>query len=155
MWLSLEILASDVPLSVKRGFKNLDITVTGSSPPISHRGSSSIWQPEFDKLGGTLFHLGDPVNIKVRQDRYYLYDAFDLDASDRQFVKFLPKYQRDFEFIVRAIMSRSKVGRIFVTTDVWLGPKPVRYRRPIGLDKFLEASRVRGIRRNSLREVVS
>jgi hypothetical protein len=152
MWLSLEIL---VPGQLRHDcdFSNLDITVVRSCPPKSHREGSSLWQSVFDEFGGTLFHLGDPIDIKVRQDRYYIYDAFDWSESGAVFVKLLPQYQRDFEHIVRSLHGASGVGWILVSTDVWLGPKSVRYKHPMPVDAFVELTRRKGIRKNSLRQI--
>jgi hypothetical protein len=74
MWTSLEILVPRIEAEANPDFSDLRIKVVKSSPPKSHRRSSSLWQKDFDRVGGTLFHLGDPNEIKKRADRYYLYD---------------------------------------------------------------------------------
>lgn len=155
MWVSLEILLPNQIFAQPLDFSSYELTVVVSSPPHSHREESSIWQTVFEEQCGTLFHLGDPQAIKVRQDRYYLYDVFDQDQTDALFIKFLPAYQFEFEQIVRKLCDVSTTGLIYVTTDVWLGPKSHAYKYVIPIDKFIKITAGRGIRKNSLRRVSS
>jgi len=154
MWHSIEILVPDADPSVTLDFGDCDLTVIESDPPLSHRRPKSLWQPRFDALGGRLFHLGDPASIKVRQDRYYVYDAFAPHLKRSNFFPFRPEWQPGFEAVVTRLCQASQAGVIHVTDDVWLGPKPKSYKRPVPVSTFLTKVRDKGLRANSFRTVV-
>lgn len=151
MWISIEILLPNQISRKEITYSESQITVARSYPAISHRGDSSLWQREFNKRNGTLYHLGDPLDIKVRNDRYYVYDAIDWKHSRGMFVKFLPRYQRNFERILTTLFEHSDGGEMVVSTDVWLGPTPKLYKTELSLANFLESERQYGLRLNSLR----
>ncbi|MBS0412017.1 MAG: hypothetical protein JSR86_19010 [Proteobacteria bacterium] len=154
MWHSIEILVPDPRDDADLDFSTCALTVVTSDPPKSHRGPQAHWQPRFDALGGRLFHIGDPFDIKVRNDRYYVYDAFAPLEVASNFRRFSQVYQPDFETVLSKLCAASAAGAIHVTDDVWLGPKPKAYKRPIALPRFIEETRRRGLRSNSWRDVV-
>lgn len=149
MWTSLEILVPAPSQERAVDFSRSAITVVVSDPPRSHRGPSSLWQSDFSRIGGRLYHLGDPVDIKVRKDRYYLYDAFDPEVAGPKEIKLRDRYQEDFEEIVRALCCSSRERRIFIGIDTWLGPQAKRNKRPVDLESFFKTSRLRPLRTNS------
>lgn len=59
MGASVEILVCGTP-NLKLDDASVPFNVVTSSPPRSHRGSSALWQSEFERDGGTLVHIGDP-----------------------------------------------------------------------------------------------
>jgi hypothetical protein len=154
MWHSIEILVSDLRADADLDFSACALTVVTSEPPKSHRGPQPHWQARFDTMGGRLFHIGDPLDIKARGDRYYIYDAFAPLETASIFRRFRPAFQPDFETILRKLCAASATGVIHVTDDVWLGPKPKAYLRPMRLPRFIDETRKRGLRSNSWRDVV-
>lgn len=154
MWFSIEILVPRLNPVLALDFSASAITVVESAPPASHRQPSSLFQGFFNRTGGVLFHLGDPENIKIRQDRYYVYDALEQKRSPSLFHRFLPRYQRNFHEIVDSLAYVSEPGNIWVSVDVCLGPKPYAYKQPRSLGQFLNKVDATGFRANSICEVV-
>ena len=98
---SIEILVCHRP-GLAASVVNAPFSVLTSSPPLSHRSESSLWQRQFDLVGGTLFHVGDP-GLSLETRRYWAFEILKEISFDRY--RFLPQYRKPFWRMLRVLLS--------------------------------------------------
>ena len=146
---SIEILVNGrAELAVEVG--PLPFALVVSSPPRSHRGKGSLWQSEFDRIGGTLFHVGDP-GLSLLTRRFWAYEILE-DIELRRY-RFLPPYRAAFFALLETLLRDAPDGEVIVTSDNQLGPKPEKFKKIYRVDKVIQIHDTIGLRLNSLMRV--
>jgi hypothetical protein len=145
MGTSIELLV----VGTKRLSLNVEhfpFAVLTSYPPRSHRGSSSLWQSEFDRKGGTLVHVGDPSMLR-REGFFWAYEI--LEEIEMRRYRFLPKCKAAFFRLLQALLEESRDGEIVLTSDAQFGPRPMNFRRIYKLESVKRMHDKYGLRLNS------
>src|ERR1700733_5988931 len=141
---SIEILiAKKMQLPAKIG--RMPFSTLVSSPPQSHRGVPSIWQPDFAKMGGTLVHVGDP-DFTAHTRRFWAYEI--LEEIELRRYKFLSRYRKSFFGLLETLLQESAGDGLVLTSDAQFGPKPQRYRKVYSLESAKRLHDRYGLRLN-------
>jgi len=150
MGVSIEILVIKTANVSLEGLK-LPFKTAVTLPAQSHRGSSSLWQSDFKRAGGTLVHIADP---EMREDSgpFWAYEILE-DIEWRRY-RLLPRYKRAFFSLLDSLLHQSRLNSVLLTSDAQFGPKPLRYARPYSLAGVERLHDQSGLRLNSLMEII-
>jgi hypothetical protein len=91
----------------------------------SHRGSSSLFQQDFERVKGCIYHLGNPY-LKDHQNASRLYFASQLLAERLKCFEFGAEYVPHVKHLLETLLSYSPEGRLLFTSDYQFGPRPRR-----------------------------
>ena len=100
----------------------------------SHRGRSSLFQGDFDRLHGWMYHLGNPsCNEPGSRGMYFAYDLLAPGEPNRERgdwrLEFAPEFVVGIRELLSILLEASPEGRVVFTTDWQLGPdEPSRFR---------------------------
>ena len=119
----------------------------------SHR-SPSLFQKDFDKLKGCIYHLGCP-HLKSRKSRGF-FEAYQLLSSrcreqeSTVFLDFRRVFVPAIRHILHALIQKSPTGSVVFTSDYQFSTnRPKRFKH-ISIDKFWLLHRRNELRFNSL-----
>lgn len=131
---SIEIvcLGQQEPVS----FDYAPFPVEAETSLISHRGSSSLFQGDFDRMQGCIYHLGGPCLLFPLERRRYAYTAADLCSEWWDIIHFKPRYALYVATILGQLLSASPEQKLFFTSDYQFGPRVRRLQRPLTLRAF-------------------
>lgn len=129
---SLEIICIDqlMPCDVS----HLPFTVAAENELISHRSPKPLFQADFDRLEGCIYHFLDEGNVTaydlLKRDWYH-----GDDNSDDN-VEFIDEYALSVKEFLQQLLSASPAGQILFTTDYQFGPDGGEKCGPFSFDKF-------------------
>jgi hypothetical protein len=129
---SVEILVED-PQSSHLDESNYTFALCISEPPESHR-SPSLWQECFQRVGGRLYHLGEPRFKGQQSGWFYAYDLID-EVGCKTF-RFKAKYAEQVQSLVERLLEESNIHRVYFTSDWQLSENKPRQLRPLSIREF-------------------
>jgi hypothetical protein len=120
---SIEIVCvgQKAPLSVP----GLPFAVESETHLRSHRSPNPIWQADFDRLAGCIYHLGNPDLRENAHGRAFF--AYDL-LSDRSregdlgLLEFASPLKAAMSSLLDALLSASPQRQVVLTSDWQFGP---------------------------------
>lgn len=136
MYTSIEILVPTSSSELELDTSAFSFQIKLSFPPESDRGESSLWQRDFDEIGGVLIHIGDPPDIKVKKDRFYTYNIFSNPDESHRRIRFIPNYGEDLISLLNQASKLSDNGYVYLTFDAWLGPKKRKKKKTLSEQKI-------------------
>jgi hypothetical protein len=133
-------------------FSELPLAVASENRLKSHRSPAPLFQVDFDRLQGCIYHLGSP---RLRNpDASGVYTAGDLLTEWWHIIHFKPEFVSYIRRILEDLLADSPEGRLLFTSDYQFGPSVYRYKRPIRLETFWKRHDTRRLRTNSLVQIV-
>lgn len=92
----------------------------------SHRGSSSLWQGDFDRLTGCIYHLGNPDLAHSSFGRIFLASELLTERSlaNGKLLEFAVSFQDGIAHLLDRLLIASPERQIVVTSDWQFGPGP-------------------------------
>ena len=126
-------------------FDNVPFIVEAENRLVSHRGPYSIFQREFDKIQGCIYHLLNPIES---WDAFLLLDntiefmerAPPLEEHEGAliwYLRFRPEYVPAVRALLETLLEASPVGQVLFTSDYQFGPEEgIAYRRQFTLEEF-------------------
>jgi hypothetical protein len=119
---------------------------------LSHRSPKARFQPEFDLLSGSLYHLGDPALSGASGGIFSGYELLSgpcRTADPSSFLEFDGQHVVSLHILLEWLLQQSPPGRILFTTDWQFGPDGA-YRAPtLTLPAFWELHDSRNLRLNA------
>ncbi len=121
----------------------------------SHRSPSPLWQAEFDKVGGCIYHLGNPALRDPQcEGIFFASELLSKEEDDWfHFVKLAPEYAPSLKTLLDSLLKASPLDKVFFTSDYQFGPHPQRYKRPVKLQKFWQMHNEKKIKMNAFYEL--
>ncbi len=114
----------------------------------SHRWPSPLFEEDFHRLRGCMYHLGSP---ELKDPTYpYRYTASALLEEWWEALRFKPEFRGHVRRLLEDLLGSSPEGKLVFTSDYQFGPSPRRYRRPRTLDEFWELHDTGRLRANAL-----
>lgn len=129
-------------------FSDLPFAVAAENRLESHRSPKPLFQPDFDRLLGCIYHLGNP-RLKKPGARG-AYTASDLLEDGWEVIHFKPRYVPYVQRLLRELLAASPEGRLLFTRDYPFGPKTRRYQRPLTRSTFWKRHAARRLHTNAL-----
>jgi hypothetical protein len=122
---SIEIICIGqlVPLD----FSAMPFKVYAEDELISHRTPRPLFQSDFDKLSGCIYHLCNQRNNA--------YTAGDL-LTNWEMLHFKPEYVPCIKQLLFELLQASPCKELLFTSDNQFGPGVRKYKRPLSLNKF-------------------
>ena len=135
-------------------FSSLPFAVIAENKLLSHRG---LFQSNFDKLQGCIYHLGNP-NLRGDEDGlFWAYELID-EAISEQDEEGCLKFDEEFIPQVKKMLSQllvaSPVGQITFSSDWQFGIEDVRRFEAITDEKFWELHDACELRFNAFYKIV-
>ena len=104
----------------------------------SHRSPSPLFQTDFDRLSGCLFHLGNP-GLPRDGSPYFAYELLNEVSSEADpisILEFAPAHVESMRRLLEWLLRTSPVNRLLFTSDWQFCNQPPRRFRPLTLDAF-------------------
>lgn len=123
---------------------------------LSHR-LPSRFQPDFDKLAGSLYHVGNPDLLRREGGAFFAYEILSepsRNAEPSSFLEFAPSYLSSMRDLLQWLLGVSPVGQIMFTSDWQFGPEWSRRLGPLHLDEFWRLHDARELLLNAAYRVV-
>ncbi len=144
---SLEIIC--INQAEPSNFSYLPFKVVAEKQLISHRGSSSLFQADFDQLEGCIYHLLDEKRVTAYwllvRDWYYKGNSNGRDYN----VEFIDEVSLPVKDMLQQLLLASPVGQILFTTDYQSGPETVERHGPLPFAEFCQLHNEGAIRMNA------
>jgi len=127
---SIELVC--IKQEIPTDFSGFPFTLIGEDRLFSHRVPSPLFQSDFDRLQGCIYHLGGPKTLDNSNRGYFTaYDLLSEVCRSQENSVFL-EFKKDFlpflKNIIQTLMKDSPVGIVLFTSDYQFGPKkPQRY----------------------------
>ncbi|MBS1703787.1 MAG: hypothetical protein JST12_19135 [Armatimonadetes bacterium] len=116
----------------------------------SHRGPSSLFQKDFDKIAGCIYHLGGE-HLKLPENADKVYFAAGMIIHEFwKWLQFNHKYRKQIDQLLRQLLADSPKHQVIFTSDYQFGPKAKRYKRSVSLSEFWRKHNRRKLPMNSL-----
>lgn len=112
---------------------------------ISHRGSFSLFQKDFDSIKGILLHL------RSSQTDITAYDL--INIGDDDYFNFKQAYKKSIFSLLEDLLNLSSTGKIIFTSDYQFGPSEPSYEEISGLGEFYKLHESEKLRLNSLYKI--
>ena len=124
---SLEIICinQEEPIDVS----HLPFEIEAEAQLISHRKPAPLFQSDFDKLNGYIYHILDGegptcYNLLIRD----WYDEAGNSNGKDENIEFRDKFTSAVKEMLEELLAASPIGQLLFTTDYQFGPeKPQRY----------------------------
>jgi hypothetical protein len=130
-------------------FSRLPFAVEAETQLRSHRGSSSLFQQDFDRVQGCIYHLGNPYLKDPDAPGAYFASQLLVEWWER--LEFQAEYIPSVNQLLEALLTASPGGRVLFTSDYQFGPRPrrrfVRWRT---LDEFWTLHDTKRLHMNAL-----
>jgi hypothetical protein len=143
---SIEIIC--IGQSQPTDFSKLPFAVVVETQLISHRGSSSLFQKDFDRVKGCIYHVGNPY-LKT-PDAPGPYFAGQLLERWWERVEFKRQYVPPMNRFMKALLAASPEGRLLFTSDYQFGGRPRRFTKERSLDQFWDLHSAKKLHINAL-----
>ncbi len=114
-------------------FTDLPFQIEVNKNLISHRSPAPLFQSDFDKLKGYIYHLLENEGITA----YELLEQGWYDAcGNSNILKFIDKVSPDVQSVLKTLLNCSPVKQLLFTSDYQFGPEIVKRFDPIPIAKF-------------------
>ena len=133
---SIEIIC--IGQCVPVDFSNLPFAVESGTELKSHRRPRPLFQEDFAKLRGCIYHLGNPDLKLHRSGRcFFAYHLLSEAARNAaSFLEFLPEFVPGTRTMLTNLVWLSPVHEVLFTTDWQFGPDHPYRSSAITLDEF-------------------
>ncbi|HLM59363.1 MAG TPA: hypothetical protein VK308_01040 [Pyrinomonadaceae bacterium] len=124
-------------------FSDLPFAVLAENKLVSHRG---LFQSDFDKLQGCIYHLGNP---DLRNNNVFAFFAYELindaiqENADEDYLKFDDEFVPHIKAMLNQLIAASPLGRITFNSDWQFGTRDVRRLAAISEQQFWQLRRLR------------
>jgi hypothetical protein len=134
-------------------FSSLPFAVRAENELLSHRG---LFQSDFDKLQGCIYHLGNPDMRGDDDVGFFAYELISDSPEDEteDCLKFNDEFVPHVKIIFRQLLAASPVSQITFSSDWQFGAEDVRRFEPISEEKFWEMHDACELRSNAFYEIV-
>ena len=143
---SLEIVCLDQ--TRPSDFACIPFAVESETELVSHRGPSSLFQHDFARVNGCMYHIGNPEMKDPKWAGAYI--ANDLLDEYWDGLRFTASYRPQVQELRAALVASSPARRILFTTDYQFGPMRRRYTRWRTLEEFRRLHDAGQLRANAL-----
>jgi len=130
---------------------DLSFQVEAESRLLSHRGLTSSFQRDFDKLSGCIYHLLDdkgPTAYELLKRNWYDKEGNDLGTGEN--IQFLEQHEDSFQSLVRQLIDASPVSRLVFASNYQFSTNPFRRHRVKRISEFFHLYSEGKIRMNGL-----
>jgi hypothetical protein len=144
---SLEIICIDQP--EPSDFSHLPFRVKAEKELVSHRSPKPLFQADFDRLAGCIYHLLDdgPTAYDLLVRDWYDDEGNSNGLDDN--VEFMDEYASPVKEMLEQLLQASPVGQVLFTTDYQFGPKGIEKHGPMSLMEFWDLHEVGKVQMNS------
>lgn len=130
-------------------FSQLPFTVKSKKELVSHRTPTALFQFDFDKLNGCIYHILDGegstcYDLLVRD----WYDS-EGNLNGDENIEFRDEYAIAMKEMIKELLSSSPVGQILFTTDYQFGPEETQKFGPMLFAEFQELYSAGKVRMNA------
>jgi hypothetical protein len=104
----------------------------------SHRAPTPMFQADFDRLSGCLFHLGN-AGLPREGSPFFAYELLSVASRDVEpstFLEFAPEHVESAHRFLEWLLRTSPVNRLLFTSDWQFCTQQPRRFRPLTLDAF-------------------
>lgn len=130
-------------------FSQLPFAVEAENLLVSHRGASSLFQQDFERVQGCIYHLGNP-DLKD-PDAPGCYFAYELLEEPWERLEFKAEYIVHVKQLLEALIMASPEGQLLFTSDYQWGPRPRRrFVRGRTLDELWHLHDAKSLHMNAL-----
>ena len=138
---SLEIIC--INQSEPSNFSRLPFMVEAEKELVSHRSPTPLFQPDFDKLEGCIYHLLDEGGVTA-------YDLLKRDwYKEDDDVEFRDEYAPFVKNLLEQLLILSPVGQVLFITDYQFGPEGEERHGPISFAGFWQMHNEGKVRMNA------
>ncbi len=136
-------------------FSGLPFAVRAENSLISHR---ALFQPDFDKMRGCIYHLGNP---DLREDSDSVFWAYELideaigEGTDEDYLRINDEFIPHLRTMLGQLLAASPAGRITFSSDWQFGAEGAEKFKAISEKKFWEMHDACELRFNTLYEIVA
>ena len=118
----------------------------------SHRSPSPLFQSDFDRLRGCIYHLGNPsCNRANYEGPFFAYELLsDVSRDRRKCLEFAPEFVASLFELFGILLAASPARSLVFTTDWQFGPRGARRCRPILEGTFWRRHAAHALHLNSL-----
>ena len=118
----------------------------------SHRSPKPRFQREFDRLSGSLYHLGSPQFAGTTEGAFLAWDVLSVasrHANPPSFLEFAAEHLESARELLSWLLRVSPVGRLLFTSDWQFGPPGARRFSLTGPTEFWRLHDERALRLNA------
>lgn len=134
-------------------FSDLPFVVKADRELKSHRAPQPLFQQDFDKLKGCIYHVldnyhpgcGTCYELLVRN----WYDEIGNSNGRDKNVEFRNEYSDGMKRLIEKLLEYSPIGQILFTTDYQFGPEEAQRFGPMTFDVFKDLYNVGRVRMNA------
>ena len=111
-----------------------------------------LFQPILDRLIGTMIHLGDHDDHPDEPHWFcgHCIEYRDRDAEDSDHIGYTLDAENELRELLTSMMDQSPTRHVLFLTDFQFGPETTDIRNLASIDEFIDLSRNRSIRYNTL-----
>ena len=135
-------------------FSEMPFAVEGEDVLQSHRSPNPIFQADFDKLQGCIYHLGNPYLRDPDVKTCFFASQLLTDYWKEEMVSFKPEYVPSVQRLLQELLAASTEGKLLFTSDYQFGANPHWYKRPVRLETFWKRHDAKRLPINSLVQIV-
>jgi hypothetical protein len=132
-------------------FSLLPFAVKSGMELKSDRSPAPLFQPDFDRLKGCIYHLGNP-GLKIRKTGIVfaseLLSGPSVHASRSTFLEFRAEFIPAVQELFHSLIGVSPIHQLLFTSDYQFGPKRPYRSAPVTVDEFWSLHNSRGLRLN-------
>ena len=128
-------------------FSHLPFRIEAETVLTSHRSPQPLFQADFDKLEGCIYHLLDEKSITAYNLPKRAWYRENDDSDDN--VEFKDEYSPLVKSLIEQLLAASPVGQILFTTDYQFGPNGAKRYRPISFSEFWQIHNAGKVRMNA------
>jgi hypothetical protein len=148
---SIELICVDQQVPLK--FPAYPFALLAEPKLVSHR-RPSLFQPDFDRLRGCIYHLGNPgYDEPGLGGPYFAYELLSEACTDNMppsFLEFAPEFLPAIRDLLGLLFAASPARLVIFTTDWQGGPRSPRRYRQISEHTFWQRHAHRKLHLNAL-----
>jgi hypothetical protein len=134
-------------------FDDLPFAVASDAALVSHR-RPSLFQEDFDRLQGCLYHLGNPaLKNPDAPGCFFAWDLLSPECRAQEaevFLQFAGDYTAGVRRLLEALLRSSPQRRLIFTSDHQFGPPTPARLAEVSLEAFWALHDARTLRMNAL-----
>jgi hypothetical protein len=118
-------------------FSYLSFQVKAEKELISHRGANSLFQADFDKIEGCIYHLLDEGAVTAYD--LLVRDWYDEEGKPNGLhdnIEFTDEHIDAVKEMLEQLLVASPIGQVLFTTDYQFGPKGIEKHGPMSFSEF-------------------
>jgi hypothetical protein len=130
-------------------FSHLPFAVRGDRELRSHRIPSPLFQADFDRMHGCMYHLGNPeIKRPGYRGAFYAVRLLVKEDLPRSFLQFRPEFRMGVYELLARLLQASPIKTLFFTSDYRWGPDDVTLGGEMTLARFWQFHETQSLRVN-------